>query len=192
MATIVVAEAGERPECLSFIRCHREKRRELLLQARVEAEYENPTLLRFVEAAMELAKEGSLPGPPFKHGGRAEFLCRCAAALLRSNPRAEGNVSKLSAAEQDQIRHALAGEAPPYDGCFNKSCLDKMPKWVDTSVLNPTAGGRWEEGVLSRCAYCNCPKWYGRKWRSNEPACTRIADFLGGFDDLRGICVRRL
>ena len=127
---------------------------------------------------MELAKEGSLPGPPFKHGGRAEFLCRCGAALLRSNPSAEGNVSKLSAEEQNQIRYALASEAPPYDGCLNESCMDKKPKWIDRTVSIPTVGGRWEEGVQSRCAYCNYPKWLGRKWRSNEPGCTRIADLM--------------
>ena len=163
MATIVVAEAGERPECLSFIRCHREKRRELLLKARVEAEWETATLLQFVEAAMALAKEGSLPGPPFKHGGRAEFLKRCSAALQSSNPRAEGNISKLSAAKQDKIRQALA-EAPhmqPYDGCFNESCLDKKPKWIDRTVSIPTVEGRFEDGVQSRCAYCDYPKWFG-------------------------------
>ena len=125
---------------------------------------------------MALAKEGSLPGPPFKHGGRAEFLKRCSAALQSSNPRAEGNISKLSAAKQDKIRQALA-EAPhmqPYDGCFNESCLDKKPKWIDRTVSIPTVEGRFEDGVQSRCAYCDYPKWYGRKPSSNEPPCFNL------------------
>ena len=186
MATIVVAEAGERPKCLSYIRCHREKRRELLLKARVEAEWETATLLEFVEAAMALAKEGSLPGPPFKHGGRAEFLKRCSAALKSSNPRAEGNVSKLSAAKQDQTRKALV-EAPhmqPYDGCFNESCLDKKPKWIDKTVSIPTVEGQFEEGVRSQCAYCDCPKWFGRKLSSNEPPCFDLLTYMVQFKEL--------
>ena len=159
LATIVVAEAGERPQILPYIRCHREKRRELLLKAKVEAEWENPTLLRFVQAAMDLAKEGSLPGPPFKHGARAEFLGRCAAALARSNPRAEGNASKLSAEEQAQIRHAMGGAAAPYEGCLNSGCLDKEPKWITkTSVFG--------DGTQSRCAHCGFLKASGRKFHS--------------------------
>ena len=178
LATIIVAEAGERPECLPYIRCHREKRRELLLKAKVETEWENPTLLRFVQAAMDLAKEGSLPGPPFKHGGRAEFLCRCAAALLRSNPRAEGNISKLSAEEQERIRHALGGAAPPYEGCFNRECLDKEPKWITKTISLPLPKGRREDATRSRCAHCGFLKAAGRTFHS-------LSDLLRAKDQVR-------
>jgi hypothetical protein len=158
MATIVVAEAGERPAELPFIRCHREKRRELLLKGTVEAEWSNPTLVKFVQAAMKLAKEGSLP--PFKQGARAEFLSRCAAALLRSNPRAEGNVCKLSAEEQALIKHALGGGDVPFDGCLNQECAGRRPKW-DTKPFILEPGGE-AEGTISRCAHCGFLRSYGR------------------------------
>ena len=55
-ATIVSAEAGERPAQISYIRCHRESRRQLLLQARVKQEWEKPTLLHVVRVAMQLPR----------------------------------------------------------------------------------------------------------------------------------------
>ena len=164
MAAIVVAEAGQRPAELPFIRCHREKRRELLLKSAVEAEWSNPSLVKFVQAAMKLAKEGSLPS--FKQGARAEFLCRCAAALLRSNPRAEGNVCKLSAEDQALIRHAVGGGEVPYDGCLNEECAGKgkKPKW-DTKPFILEPGGE-AEGTTSRCAYCGFLRANGRTYTS--------------------------
>ena len=79
-ATIVLAEAGERPAQISYIRCHRESRRQLLLQARVKQEWEKLTLLHVVRFAKQLAKDAALPGLG-EHGRRSEFLRRCATAL---------------------------------------------------------------------------------------------------------------
>ena len=112
---------------------------------------------------MKLAKEGFLP--PFKQRARAEFLSRCAAALLRSNPRAEGNVSQLSAEEQTLIRHYLGGGEAPFADCLNQECAGKgrRPKW-DTKPFILEPGGE-AEGTTSNCAYCGLPKAYGRTWK---------------------------
>ena len=156
-ATIVVAEAGTRPEALKFTRCHREDRRQILLQRRVKKEFDTPTLLSVVRVAMELAKEGAMPGVG-EHGRRSEFVKRCASALASLDPDAEGLLTSLSIREQALIRSALGGEGPPYEGCLGPECLDKEPSWTERDLSLPN-GPRM---VLSRCSRCNMSKSYGR------------------------------
>ena len=69
-ATIVVAQAGKSPAQLTYIRCHREARRQLLLQGKVKKQWERPCLQHVVEIAAQLAKDGSLPGLHGEHGRR--------------------------------------------------------------------------------------------------------------------------
>jgi len=156
-ATIVVAEAGTRPEALKFIRCHREDRRQILLQSRVRKEFETPTLLSVVRVAMQLAKTEAMPGVG-KHGRRSEFMERCSTALAALNPNAEGVVTSLPTREQALIRSAMGGEGPPYEGCFSEQCLDKEPSWTEGNLSLPDE----PQLVLSRCTRCNMPKSYGR------------------------------
>ena len=156
-ATIVLAEAGTRPEALKFIRCHREDRRQILLQSRVNKGYDNPTLQSVVRVAMQLAKEGAIPGVG-DHGRRSEFIKRCASALASLDPDAEGVLTSLSIREQALIRSALGGEGPPYEGCFSEQCMDKEPSWTERDLSLPNA----PRMVLSRCSRCNMPKSYGR------------------------------
>jgi hypothetical protein len=149
-ATVIFAEAGARPDELPYIRCHRENRRQLLLQGQVKEEYEKPTLLSVVRVAMKLAADGKIPGIG-KHGRRSEFMERCSVALAALDPKAEADVTKLPAEMQALIRHALGGKGAPYEGCFTPDCLDKEALW-ETSNVEP----------MSRCARCKCPKSFGR------------------------------
>ena len=150
-AVIVVAEAGERPEQLTYIRCHRETRRQLLLQSKVKDEYERPCMSDVVRVAMQLAKDGSMPGPR-EDGRKSEFIKRCATALQALDPSKETDLTKLSAEDQALIRQALGGTSTPYDGCLTEDCLDKETIW-ETSKFDMQ---------MSRCAHCKCPKSFGR------------------------------
>lgn len=160
-ATIVLAEAGERPAQLVYIRCHREARRQLLLQSNVRERWETPNMHHVVSIAAQLAKDGSLPGPLGQHGRKNEFIKRCAAALQAIDPSQETDIKNLSAKEQLLIRHALGGEGPPYEGCMSESCLDKKPAWITVDM----AVGRNEPLMpMSRCAHCNLPRSFGRSF----------------------------
>jgi hypothetical protein len=158
-ATIIFAEAGTRPESLEFIRCHRESRRQLLLQGRVKQEFETATLLAVVRVAMKLAEEGKIPGIG-KHGRRSEFMERCSAALAALNPDAEREAARLPGNVQVLIRSALGGEGAPYEGCFSVPCLDLPAEWVRAN------------DEIVRCARCHCPKAFGRTVKC-------MADVLG-------------
>ena len=153
-AAMVLAEVGERPERLFYIRCRHESRRQLLFQRKVREEYKCFNMLCVVRVAMQLAKDGSLPGPG-EHGRMSEFIKRCAAALGAIDPAAETDIKKLDAEQQALIRLALGGKDAPYDGCFNGECLDQKTTWV-------------EQGDISRCSRCKAPKAFGRNWRCLE------------------------
>jgi hypothetical protein len=148
-ATIVFAEVGTRPESLQFIRCHRESRRQLLLQYRVRQEFETATLLTVVRVAMKLAEEGTIPGIG-KHGRRSEFMERCSAALAALNPEAERVAARLPSDVQALIRSALGGHGPPYEGCFSEQCLDVPAVWVRVN------------DEMVRCTRCRIPRSFGR------------------------------
>ena len=158
-ATIVFAEAGARPESLKFIRCHREDRRQLLLQGRVKQEFAQATLLTVVRVAMKLAEDGKIPGIG-KHGRRSEFMERCSTALSALNPNAERVVARLPSEVQALICSALGGDGPAYDGCFNLQCLDMPAAWVRV------------DDELSHCARCKWPMSIGRTVNS-------LRDILG-------------
>jgi len=151
-ATTVMAEAGLRPGEIHFIRCHREDRRQLLLQSRVKQEWETPNLLEVVRVAMQLAKDGSIPGTG-EHGRKSEFMKRCATALKALNPQAETDATSLPPQMQLLIRAALGGEGLPFEGCFSPQCLDLEPSWI-------------KRGESSRCTRCNMLKTWGRTWTS--------------------------
>eukprot|EP00959_Pyramimonas_sp_CCMP1952_P010831 227038-Pyramimonas_sp.AAC.1 len=129
-ATIILAEAGERPAQVGYVRCHREPRRQLLLQNRVKDEYRNPRMPDVVRVAAQLANDGSFPSPSGEHGRRSEFVKRCAAALRAIDPRSACEISELGDADQTEIRKHLGGEKEPYEGCFNEECLDLQTTWV--------------------------------------------------------------
>ena len=163
-AVIVVVEVGECPEQLTYIRCHRETRRQLLLQSKVKDEYERPCMTDVVRVAMQLVKDGSMPGAG-EHGRKSEFIKRCATALQALDPSKETDLSKLSADDQALIRRALGGDtSTPYDGCLTEDCLDKETSWITEPFIgtsNRTSPGE-PFMQMSRCARCNFPKVFGR------------------------------
>ena len=165
-AVIIVAEVGECPEQLTYIRCHRETRRQLLLRSKVKDEYERPCMKDVVRVAMQLVKDGSMPGVG-EHGRKSEFIKRCATALQALDPSKETDLSKLSAEDQALIRQALGGDtSTPYDGCLTEDCLDKEPLWITRyepfiGTSNLTLPGE-PFMQMSRCSHCKFPKVFGR------------------------------
>ena len=155
-AVLVMAQIGQAPAELHYRYCHRECRRQLLLQKRVLDEYEKPGMVQVMRVAMKLANNGSIPGPgehSANHGRKSDFIRRCAAALKAINPEEETDTTKLSAEKQSIIRRIIGGDTSvPYDGCLSQGCLDKKTTWVAAKGL---------EGV-SRCARCKLPKCYRR------------------------------
>ena len=161
-AVIVVAEVGERPARLAYIHCHRETRRQLLLQSKVREEYESPGMSQVVRVAMQLAKDGSMPGPG-EHGRKSEFIKRCATALRVLNPNKETELMKLGAQDQALIRKALGGDiSTPYEGCLTQDCLNEETTWEVSDLALAT------EPVMpmSRCTRCKHPKVFGRTMNS--------------------------
>ena len=151
---LVMVEVGERPE-LTYIHCHREPRRQILLQSRVKAEWAKPSMVHVVRVAVELANEGSIPGVG-AHGRTKDFLNRCSEALQTIDPNEESVFTKLPPLEQHAIRQALGDTKPAWEGCFN--CLEDKPEWVVTDLALP--------GQVpiphSRCAKCKHPRAFGR------------------------------
>ena len=157
-ATIIVAQVGERPEGLAFRRCHHEPRRQLLLQSKVREEYESPGMRQVVRVAMQLAKDGSMPGPG-EHGRKNEFIKRCATALRVLDPSKETDLKKLGAQDQALIRQALGGDtSTPYEGCLSAGCLDEETIWETSNLALP--GETFMP--MSRCTRCKYPKAFSR------------------------------
>ena len=179
-AVIIVAEVGERPEQLTYIRCHRETRRQLLLQSKVKDEYERPCMKDVVRVAMQLVKDGSMPGPG-EHGRKSEFIKKCATALQAFDPSKETDLTKLSAEDQALIRQALGGDtSTPYDGCLTEECLDKEPLWITCYTL---PGEPFMQ--MSRCSHCEIPKVFGRGVKSVRdilPPMRMINNLYDGID----------
>ena len=161
-AIIVIAEVGERPERLLFRRCHREERRKLLLQNKVREKYESPAMLSVVRVAMQLVKDGSMPGPG-QHGRKREFIKRCAATLQALDPTKETDLTKLNADDQALIRQALGGDtSTPYDGCLSMDCLNEETIWETSNIALPGESYM----PMSRCSRCKHLKAFGRKVNS--------------------------
>ena len=159
---IIVAEVGERPERLVFRRCHHEPRPQLLLQSKVREEYESAGMPQVVRVAMQLAGDGSMPGPG-DHGRKSDFTKRCAAALRVLDPSKETDLKKLGAQDQALIRQALGGDiSTPYEGCLNEDCLDEETTWETPNGALP--GQPFVP--MSRCACCKYPKVFGRSVNS--------------------------
>lgn len=162
-AVIVVAEVGQPPQQLAYLRCHHESRRQLLLQSKIKEEYESPGMLQVVRVAMQLVKDGSMPGPG-EHGRKSEFIRRCATALKALDPSKETDLKKLDPQAQQLIRQVLGGDvSTPYDGCLNEDCLDKKTIWK-TEIRK--GNSELPEETLSRCAHCGHLKSYGRNFKS--------------------------
>ena len=87
-AVLVMAEGGKAPTELHYRHCHHECRRQLLLQHRVRDKYENHGMVQVMRVAMQLANDGSMPGPG-EHGRNSDFIKRCATALKALNPEEE-------------------------------------------------------------------------------------------------------
>ena len=167
-AVIIVAEVGERPAQLVYIRCHREPRRQMLLQSKVREEWARPAMPQVIKTAMQLAKDGSIPNVG-EHGRKSEFVKRCATALHAIDPSIETDLNKLSPEEQAIIRRALGGDlSTPYDGCLAIGCLEVTTTWEVSNIALP--GG--PPMTMSLCAVCKCPKAFGRIVNS-------IGDILG-------------
>jgi len=154
-AVIVVIEVGLRPARLTYTRCHREARRQLLLQGMLVKGVAMPGVVR---VAMRLVAAGSLP-PLGECGRSADFIRRCRAALQAFDPSQETVLNKLSVQDQALIRRALSGDdSVPYQGCLTDECLAQDTEWetVDTTLPGkaPT--------TMSRCARCKYPKAFGR------------------------------
>jgi len=161
-SVIIVAEVGERPEWLAYVHCHRESRRQLLLQSRVREEYESPGMPQVVRVAMQLAADGSMPGPG-EHGRKNEFIKRCAAALRVLDPSKETDLKKLGAQDQALVRKALGGDiSTPYEGCLSEDCLDKKTIWETSNGALPGEPFM----PMSRCARCKYLNVFGRSVNS--------------------------
>ena len=157
-AVLVVAEVGEAPTELQYRRCHHESRRQLLIQNRVRNEYDNPGMVQVMRVAMRLAQNGCMPGPG-NHGRKSDFIKTCAAALQGLDPSKETEPKKLTAEEQEMVRHILGGNTSvPYDGCLSETCMDAETMWVVDKVALPGESAL----RVSRCAKCNFPKAFGR------------------------------
>ena len=161
-ATIVLAEVGERPSSLAYIRCHRENRRTLLLQQRIRAggtPRRELSLLHVVQIAARLARESVIPKPG-KHGRTHEFVERCAAALEVLNPEAPTAIGDQSREDQLAIRRALASDGEEFDlECLASLCTRGEAKtaWVKR------AKSAFEGFDISNCSACGTPQAYGRK-----------------------------
>ena len=159
-ATVVVASAGV--HSLTFERCYKPERCELLLAKRLQS---NSTLLGVVRAALKMVEMGQLHKPQTqKQRYQLQLLCsRVVAALNPTTP----NIPKdLPSAERDRIQAALLGQELPEDnpqdtfaGCF--SCLAEDPEWVVQDMSLPGEALM----PLSRCIKCQCPKAYGRHYK---------------------------
>ena len=162
-STVVVAEVGQRPAQLTWVRCHREARRLALLVQSVQEEYQKGGMVEVVRTAAALATEGSIPGHVGARGRKSEFLKFCAKALESINAGAEKDITKLSKSAQDTIRSIL-GAGEPYDGCFNQECLDVKTTWI----IRP---GGWQ--ICSRCgltpgfgrSYTKSTDWHREEYR---------------------------
>jgi hypothetical protein len=161
---LVMVEVGERPE-LTYIRCHREPRRQLLLQSKVKAAWTSPSMVDVVRTAMQLAKDGSIPGLG-EHGRTSDFLKRCGVALQALEPSKESVFTKLPPSEQHAVRQALGAKEPVWEGCFN--CLVDKPEWVVTDLALPHSSRnhprREAPMPMYRCANCKSPKASGRSY----------------------------
>ena len=148
-ATVHVASAGERPATLSYIRCHREARRVQLLVEHLRKQYNKIGLLTVVRAAVQMAKEGSLPGPDGPRARKTEFIRRCEEALALCEPEAERTTPSCEI--RRRIAHIIDGtDAPRWDEQMCMGCGHKDPGWIAT------------DHGWSRCARCKFPKVFGR------------------------------
>jgi len=152
-ATIHVASAGDRPEQLSYIHCHREARRVDLLKRTVEDEYDKPTLRTVVQVAVRLANEGALPGHRGPRARKTEFLRRCEAAMQLLVPGPQPEITK---AQRQELEALLAGIKieNPQKGCLNPACNGKTT-WVTQ---------HHGQEKRSRCKRCGYLKSFGRTW----------------------------
>ena len=146
-ATVVLASTGPTPE-LTYIRCHREQRRHLLL-TRWLREENGELLVDAARIAAQMAKDGSLPAP----GGRrtSEFMRRCAEAVRVVNPTAETDATKLPREEQEAVRRALGNEKEPYQGCLSEECLEAESANAEETV--------WETTELMGLSYSRCARY---------------------------------
>ena len=133
-----------------------------MLQSRVREEYESPGMKQVVRVAMQLAKDGSMPGPG-EHGRKSEFIRRCATALQALDPSEETDLKKLDSPAQALIRQALGGDiSTPYEGCLSAECLDQETIWETSNNASPGE----PFAPMSRCARCKYPKAFGRSVNS--------------------------
>ena len=153
--TVVVAEAGERPARLTYIRCHREARRIEFLVQTVREEYRRAGLVAVVRVAAAMAKAGSIPDHAGARGRKSEFIKRCATALSIIDSSAEKDVTQLPNEDQNTIRSILGEGGEPYDGCMMQECLDEKTTWV-------------KRHDLERCSRCLLPKTFGRRWNTGR------------------------
>ena len=157
-ATVTIATTGPTPE-LTYIRCHREERRRLLLTRRVTGEDSAPCMAETVRIAAKMARQGSLPGPDGPRGRKSEFLRRCAEAARTANPLAETDIKRLSPEDQAVIRLALGCGEAPYEGCLSEGCLDEETSWASRDLSMPRDSRKL---TMSRCSRCGMPKAFGR------------------------------
>lgn len=162
-ATIVVAEVGERPGQLPYIRCHRESRRILFLKKKVCEEAPRALrLLQVVQIAMKLSHNNALPGPG-KHGRTNEFLERCGDVLKLLKPDSPTKIDDQSASDQISIRRVLSGgEAVHVPECLALDCTrgDNITTWIEKE--KPCAG---DVVVFRYCLACDTRQAFARKTR---------------------------
>ena len=103
-----MAEVGNPPTELQYRHCHHEYRRHLLIENRVRDQYDKPGMVQVMRVAMQLAKDGCLPGPG-DHGRKSDFVKSCATVLQALDPTKEPDIKKLSPREQLLIRCILGG-----------------------------------------------------------------------------------
>ena len=76
--------------------------RQLLLQRAVREKWERCGMRQAIEVAVQLAADGSFPGPGDSRR-MGEFLKRCSTALRAIDPTAETDIKKLSAEDAQEL-----------------------------------------------------------------------------------------
>jgi len=103
-ATISILSIGS---CkLTYIRCHREARRVLLLERGLDS---SCSLCGSVKVAMQHSDAGALPHPSQSRLIKMEFTRGCIAVLKSKNPSAESDVKKLSFKDPGGIIGGMGG-----------------------------------------------------------------------------------
>ena len=122
--------------------------------------YEKVGLLRVVCVAVQLAKDGSLPGHDGPRARKTEFIRRCQDALVIVQAGAERTVE--DARTRQQIARLIDGKnMPEWPEKMCLSCCHKDPGWTTTTIVGLPGETSAER---SYCKKCKALYSFGRTW----------------------------